>query len=196
MKLILIVLCCITLAGCMPKRDLSREDWLQMSTKTFPDTNVEQIYKTAEKVLKASDPTDVLISHTEDKMLGQRNFLIYAVLAATVGQYDFDITARQDGKSVVMKMDIYRQLQGAFGPSMRHPFQWREAYDAYFGRMEALLYGKPWMICEELEEAAESNATLEPLCLLADDNIPDGVKLSDRSAKIVAERKDAEKNSR
>lgn len=192
MKWIAIILFSLVLAGCMPKRDMSREDWLQMSTRTFPNTTTEQVYKTSETVLRLSDPSDVMFSHTEDKMLGQRRFMIYSILSATVGKYDFDFTARQDGKGVVAKVNIYGEMQNMLGPVIRYHYQWREAYDAYFDRMEALLYGKPWRICQELEGAAEASAMLEPLCFLADDTIPENAKLSEQSALIIQQRKQVE----
>jgi len=160
-----------------------------MSSRTFPNTTTEQVYKTAEKVLRLSDPNDVTFSHSENKMVGSRKINVFAVLAAITGRYDFIITAHQDSKTVVVKLDVSSEMQNFLGPVVRGEWPYRETYDAYFGRMEALLYGKPWRICEELGKIAESDTTLEPLCIFADDNIPVGIKLSEQSAQIIVNKK-------
>lgn len=179
MKNIIILVCLLALAGCS-QRQVSREEWLSMTSHTFPGTIVETVLKTGDQVLHLSDQSDVTVSHSENKIMAYRKFMIYAVLSATMGRYEFDLQATQKGQDVETKLEITRSFSAVFGPEMKDPWKWREAHDLFYNRMEALLYGKQWLTCSEAEDKAESGWFLEPLCLLADDKIPaSGVKLSD-----------------
>ena len=151
-----------------------------MTTRTFTGTTVETVLKTGDKVLQLADPSDVTVSHRDQGIVGYRRFMIYAVLSATMGRYEFDLQATQKGQDVETKLEITRSFSAVFGPEMKDPWKWREAHDLFYNRMEALLYGKQWLTCSEAEDKADSGWFLEPLCLLADDKIPaSGVKLSD-----------------
>lgn len=175
----LLIITAIT-SGCASQRDVSREEWLSMTTRTFPSTTVETVLKIGDQVLQFSDHSDVIVSHAENKIFGLRRFMIYAVLSATMGRYEFDLQATQKGQDVETKLEITRSFAAVFGPEMKDPWRWREAHDLFYGRMEALLYGKNWQTCSEAEDKSETGWFLEPLCLLADDKIPaSGVQLSD-----------------
>lgn len=179
MKIILFLISAIALTGCA-QRQVSREEWLSMTTRTFPNTTIETVLKTGDKVLQLSDQSDVTVAHGDNKIVGFRRFMIYAVLSATVGRYEFDLQATQKGHDVETKLEITRSFAAAFGPEMKDPWRWREAHDLFYGRIEALLYGKHWQTCSEAEDKSETSWFLEPLCLLADDKIPaSGVQLSD-----------------
>lgn len=71
------------------------------------------------------------------------------------------------------------------------PEQWHEAYSLFFNRMESVLYGKEWIVCEEAENNVENSDTLQSLCFKAQDEVPQGVKLSPASQKIINERIEA-----
>jgi hypothetical protein len=209
MKYVTILLVCILLAGCAAKRpDLTREQWLDMTSHTFKNTTVNDVLSSGEKVLRLSDPSDVSVYHVPNKMIGSRKYTVYAVLTAAFGNYNFDLTATQNGTDVethllighsaqsVMPMMTYTpgtQSSGIGGTAstgianVGAPMDWREQYDLFFSRIESIIYTKPWITCSEATDNKPTVA-LESLCLFADDNIPEGIQLSERSSQIVAKR--------
>lgn len=177
-KIAIIFIMVVVLAGCS-QRQVSREEWLSMTSHTFPNTTVDSVLKSGDQVLQLADATDVTVSHSEEKFLAYRKFMIYAVFSATFGRYEFELQAKQEGPNVTTKLEITRGISAVFGPEIKQQWKWRETHDLYFSRMEALLYNKKWETCSEAENKAESGWFLEPLCLLVDDNVPEnGVELS------------------
>ena len=211
-NLLLVVSFCFLFTGCTGLRspDITREEWLNMSSHVFPKTTVNDVLTNAEKVMRTSDPSDVRVYHQQDKMVATRRYFIYAVFAAVGGNFIFDLTAKQQGDDVATQLLISNSLQpitpmitagqggigGTAGAGMVSGSQipWRESYDLFYGRLESLLYNKPWVTCDAFRKDTKSVYT-ESLCMLADDNIPDGVKLSELSAKMLADRKAAEEQS-
>lgn len=185
-KTIVLITTMAVMVGCS-QRQVSREEWLAMTTHTFPKTTVDAVLKTGDQVLTLSDPSDVSVSHSRDKLVAYRKFLIYAVFSATIGRYEFDLAAEQKGDDVVATLDMKSSITPVFGGEIKHPWKWREAYDLFYGRMEALLYGATWKTCTDAQEKSEASWYLEPLCLLADDNLPEsGVKLTETVQKKQA----------
>lgn len=206
MKWIIVFVCCM-LSACSQKRpNLTREQWIDMTSHTFKNTTVNEVLKTGEKVLQLSDPDDIKIYHLQNKLVGSRKYLVYMVIAADMGSYNFDLSAIQKGPDVETQLLIGHSNQpilpaitytpgnqgngigGTAAPGVANvgnPMDWREQYDLFFSRIDALLYNKPWIICDEIRENKPVTA-VESLCYLADDRIPDGVKLSVKSAQIVS----------
>ena len=211
-QIALMLLVIVSLTGCTGLRspDITREEWLNMSSHVFPKTTVNDVLVNAEKVMRNDDPSDVTVYHQQDKMVATRKYFIYAVVAAMGGNFIFDLTAKQQGDDVVTQLLISCSHQpitpmitagqggigGTAGAGMVSGSQipWRESYDLFYGRLEALLYNKPWVTCDAFRENTK-NVYTESLCLMADDNIPNGVKLSERSAQMLADRKRTEEQS-
>lgn len=189
----------VLLTACAtPPPQLTRQEWLDMPQRTFKDTTVDKVLETSEKVLRLADPSDVQIHHLPNKMVGSRKYLIYAVLAASFGSYNFDVTAVQKDTDVITQLYVGSSaqsiiptatmtpgVQGGWGGvgatastgpvNVGAPFSDKEVYSLFFMRMESLLYNKPWITCEHAKNAIFKNApgrVFEPLCLLADDNEP------------------------
>ena len=183
------VVACLVFSACA-KKQVTRAEWLQMSSHTFKDTNVEEVMLTGEKVLQLCDGSDVKFSHAPNRMIGDRYYLIYAVLAASFGHYIFDLSATQKGNDVVAQLLISESQQGVTGvpvvggagvapmtgPVQGNPISDRAAYDLLFSRMDSLLYDKPWMACG-VARARFGWGPVESLCLNADDDIPPGVRV-------------------
>lgn len=185
-KIIVYAVAVFFLAGCA-QRQVSRDEWLTMTTHTFPKTTIDTVLKTGDKVLTLSDPSDVSVAHSKENLSAYRKFLIYAVFSATIGRYEFDLAAEQKGEDVITTLDIKSSITPVFGGEIKHPWKWREAYELFYGRMDALLYGRAWLTCADAQEKSEESWYLEPLCLLADDTLPEaGVKLSDSAQKRQA----------
>lgn len=179
MRYVLAIAAIMVLSGCAVNREVSREDWLNMTSHTFKNTSVDSVLKAADKVMHLSDPSDVTVSHTPDSMLGYRKFMIYAVFSATFGRYEFALHAKQNGPDVETRLDITNGTTAVFGPEIRTQWKYREPYDLYYSRIGAILYGDMWVTCETAEAKAEQGWILEPMCLLASDDIPiSGVQLT------------------
>lgn len=199
--ILIISLTIIFLSSCATSRkQLTREEWLVMTSHTFKNTTVNDVLITAEKVLRLSDSDkDVKIYHLPNKMVGTRYYFIYAVLAAASGHYNFDVTAVQKGPDVEAQllignteqaiMPMMTQTPGvqggwhgagatvttspvAIGTPEDHP----ELYRLFFSRMESLFYKKDWLTCEKVREdiyeKGGSTSVYSALCLNADDNKP------------------------
>lgn len=187
MKIITMFIFIMVLSGCAVNREVSREDWLNMTSHTFKNTNVDSVLKAADKVLQLSDPDDVTVSHSPDSILGYRKFMIYAVLSATFGRYEFALHAQQKGPDVETRLDITSGTAAVFGPENRNQWKYREPYDLYYSRVGSILYGDMWTSCETAEAKAEQGWLLEPMCLLASDNIPRlGVQLTAKDQEKLA----------
>ncbi len=196
MKIGIILIMVVVLAGCS-QRQVNREEWLSMTSHTFPNTTVDNVLKAGDRVLQLSDISDVTVSHSQEKFTAYRKFMIYAVFSATFGRYEFEMQAKQLGPNVETKLEMVRAFSNVFGPEIKQQWKWREAHDLYFSRMEALLYNKKWETCSEAENKAESGWFLEPLCMLVDDNVPEnGVQLSLSGQEKLKEQIEFEKSTK
>lgn len=194
------------LSGCVTVPKPTREEWLGITSHTFKNTTVDNVLKAGDKVLRLDDPGDVSVYHLQDKMVGSRKYLLYMVFAAAFGNYNFDLSAKQQGNDVVAQLMIGHSMQpvvptvtytpstngsgigagAAAGINIGDPIPWRESYDLFFSRIESLLHNTTWLTCEEAKINKQSVA-FESMCLLADDNIPDGAVLSDYTKNKLAE---------
>jgi hypothetical protein len=195
---LIVLLSIFLLCSCAtPKPQLTRQDWLDMTQYAFKDTAIDKVLEAGEKVLRLADPSDVTIYHFPNKMVGSRKYFIYAVLAASFGSYNFDVTATQQGNDVLVQLYIGESsqpimpvmtytpgVQGGWqgmgatattGPiSIGTPIDQKAVYKLFFKRIESLLYNKPWISCEKAKELfSEKRSSLYALCLLADDNEPE-----------------------
>jgi len=208
-KRLLAVLLILCFCGCAPvKPNLTRADWLNMSTHTFKKTNVNDVLTLGERVLLLADPSDVQTYHLQNKMVGSRRYLVYMVIAASFGSYNFDLTAIQKGEDVESTLFIGHSAQpvmpmvtggeggigataGAGIANIGSPIPHKDTYQLFFSRIESMLNGSEWKTCDEVRENTK-NMYSEALCTLADDNIPEGAKLSKRAAELYAAKKTAQ----
>jgi hypothetical protein len=162
--------------GCaaIPKQP-TREESLQMTSRVFPNTTVDAVLEAGGNVLTLSDPSDVTVQHLPNKMTAIRKVLLWAVLTSETVIYTFQLTATQDGNNVQALLTIDQ----TFGYGNRR----REVYDLYFDRVSTLLYGTDWRTCLDRDPGVIITIALEPLCAFADDNVPEGAKLSPKSQK-------------
>lgn len=181
-KIVMLMLVAVILTGCMPKRNVTREDWLAMSSHTFPNTTVDKVLIAGDKVAKSIDPKFTNVMHAENKMEARRIADIFSNITM-----DYNLTASKINNDVDAKLELVTHM----GPSLKINEQWHEAYNLFFNRMESVLYGKEWIVCEEAENNVENSNTLQSLCFKAQDEVPRGVKLSPASQKITNERIEA-----
>ena len=179
---LLALLAVVCLAGCAtPKKNLTREEWLTMTTHTFKDTTVDEVLKAAEKVVVLSDaPNDISFQHYPTRMTAQRKWMYFAVIADAFGTYSFDVSTTQQDGNVIAQLYIGEttQIMGAFptytpgvqsgggmgvtGSAMPVnvgvPIENPEAYNFFYGRLESLLYSKEWITCQQAIKAKAKQA--------------------------------------
>jgi len=169
------VLLIFTSCATTPRKQLTREEWLQMTTHQFPGKTVDEVLVAAENVLRLSDSvSDIKIYHLPNKMVGSRLYLVYAVFAAAFGSYNFDVSAYEDKESGSIRTQLLiGDSAQAVAPTMTYTpgvqgglqgmgvtatttpvnigitLENSKVYDLFFKRMESLLYGKPWITCEQ-----------------------------------------------
>lgn len=80
-KIVMLMLVAVILAGCMPKRNVTREDWLAMSSHTFPNTTVDKVLIAGDKVAKSIDATYTKVMHAENKIEAHRIVSILGITA-------------------------------------------------------------------------------------------------------------------
>ena len=163
----------LLITGSAQKKPLTRSDWLQMTTCEFKGKTVDEVLSAAEKVLILSDDSsDISFYHLPNKMGGSRKYNFYAVFVAGFGQYNFDVTATQNGDDVKAQLFIGHSSQtiaptptytpgvsggaggigvtAAPGPiTIGQPLEWGEIYELFFLRMKSILNGGKWYTCEE-----------------------------------------------
>ncbi len=185
-----------TLLGCASTPPLTRDQWLEMSRHTFPSTTVDQVLRTGDEVLRLADRSDITIQHQPERMTASRKYLFYAVIAADVGSFNFDLSARQIGEDVEAYLYIGHSatpimpvvtqtpgVQGGWhgtgvtavtGVNVGRPIESKEAYELYFLRIESLLYERPWVTCKDAKSLFRNRRVggLDSLCFLADDIDP------------------------
>ena len=213
-KCLLLLFLVIVLDGCVTRPELTRQQWLEMTSHTFKNTTVHDVLEAGDKVLKLADSSDVTVHHLQDKMVGSRRYNFYAVFAAVFGSFNFDLTAKQEGSDVITYLLIGHSSQpiiptatytpgttasgigvGASpGIVIGAPIPFSEPYSLFFSRIEALLFGATWMTCAETK-IDKPTGTLDSMCFLADDTIPEGASISEYTHKqLAAEKANASKD--
>ena len=162
----LAVIACGALLACAPApRRLTRDEWLAMRTHTFRETTAPKVYEAAEKVLKLVDSRSVMPRRTVDGVTASR------AGATGYAGYSYSFKAVQDGSNVIAELAMTE-----YGNYMRgnYPVSFHEAYDLFFGRVEALLGTGEWRTCAEIP--ASERKLLDSLCYETDDPVPEGVR--------------------
>lgn len=180
---VLLLVVALLLVGCMPQREITRQDLLAMSSHTFPNTTVDQVLNAGGIVAKYLDLKYTTVTRTENEMKAQR----IARISMPKMTFYYTLSASQKNKDVEANLELTGQIER----SKIIIEKWHEAFDLYFNRMESVLYGKEWIICEEAEKKVENSSTLQSICYKAKDEVPKGVKLTPVSQKIINERIEA-----
>lgn len=161
------IIACGALLACAPTpRRLTREQWLEMRQHTFHNTTPPAVYQAAEKVLRLASK-ELVVQNGAEGMTATR--------AAVTGYaaYSYLVKAVQDGSNVNAELTMTEYGNYRKG---NDPVSFHEAYDLFFGRIEALLGAGEWHTCREYPE--DARAYITALCGRGDDEIPEGVRLS------------------
>ena len=196
--LLMVILCSLVAAtGCARKKVMTREESLALrkqqianTTHRYCSTNIEDVLIAANTVFQLADE-DYNVQHSEHGMLAERNWFLYLVLAAAMGHDAWYLDARQDGADVVLQARLIRTSSSIAGtptagggaqattlPPIESSVSYREPYKLLFARIGFLLKQEPrWFTCNETKELVPDARLcgFEALCLLANDDLPEGV---------------------
>lgn len=147
-----LILSAVLLAGCAAKPQLTRDEWLAVTTRYYPDTTVDQALATAEKVLRLADGDDFEIMHQPQALYGVRKWSVYLVLAADFGTDYWNVQAIPENGGVRMTLQVTRQkaaivplstTDGAFTagalPGAGTPAKGTVTYALFWDRLSYLL---------------------------------------------------------
>lgn len=185
----------ITLAGCA-QRTMSREEWLQASTRTYTDVSKEQFFAAAEQLFRLADGDDFQIAYpSADHMIATRHWTVYMVLAAAWGIDTWTVRATDEGDGLAASVAVSTGASSA-APVMTTggdwtttgvpgaggiPVQGTAIYEIFWARMDYLLDKSPnWMTCAESIERVKTKVVWgnnEALCSTINikDRAPEGV---------------------
>ena len=160
----LLPLALVLLAGCAAPPQLSREEALKITSRTYDNTPKEKVIAAAERLLRLADGSDFVIQHVDEGFSASRPWGVYMVLAAVRGTDYWQFKAVQEGGATRASVLISTQAQGqgvsmapstgSWGTSMQ-PLQGSAVngtaiYDVFWSRMDYLLgMRSDWMSCDQ-----------------------------------------------
>jgi len=158
---IVIILCCVALAGCVSQPVLSRDEWLNLTNRTYESVNKEQAIAAAEKLLRLADGNDFLIVHNDDGFVATRNWSVYLVLAASVGSDTWVVRTSEISNGTRVSISVGTQMGSVTGvptggstaapfttPTVAGGVNGTALYDVFWARMDYLLGRREiWMTC-------------------------------------------------
>lgn len=168
-KVISVAVLVLSLAACAlpPKPQLTRAQWLEITTRYYDDVSVDDVLNAAEKLFRLADEKDFQFSHSDNELYAFRSWSAYMVIAASMGTDQWQVTAVPTGgrvrvslrstssSSVITAMPtVQGDLFAATMPGMTGmPTQGTALYALFWSRMDFLL-GKStdWIDCDDVKQ--------------------------------------------
>lgn len=174
MKKYVVMLLGILLAGCATTQpQLSREEWISVTSRTYDGVTKEQVIGAAEHLFNLADGDDFQIVHTEDGLYASRGWMVYMVFAAAIGTDYWQLKVVDTGSRLKASVQVNTQGQGVSPvattngawtatttPMAGTPIMGTAIYDIFWSRMDYLLGKRPdWMTCQIADERVEKKIT-------------------------------------
>ena len=177
----------------------TEEEWTKLTSREFQRKTSKEALEAAQKVLILDDKKDISVYNYPNKIVASRRYFAYAVIAASYGTYTFDIQTQEKDDNTVVRLIISSSesassaavipgIAGGYSNPQVVPtsatvygqiIERKADYDLFFSRVESLLYGKPWIICDRCQDYIKGcNGDRESLCFHADDNVPEGIPIA------------------
>lgn len=153
-----VVICsCVT-----PRPQLTREQWLALTSRSFFGLTKDQVIGAAERVFRLADGDDFTIVHMEDGIYAVRKWSFYFILTAGFGAdyWLVKVTPTPYGAKATVQVSTEAgsitpigTTSGAWTattvPMAGQPINGSAIYDVFWARMFYLLGKRPdWMTCE------------------------------------------------
>lgn len=194
-----IALSCIALcalAGCASvPTPQSRSEWKAIHSRSFQGQSEEAVLEAAEKTLRLADK-DFRFDYPEGQLIATRSWLVYAVIAATMGTDYWTISTRKTADGVEATAQVTRSI-GAIAPTPTigsagvngaavvssstpgQPVQHAPPYDLFWKRVSYLLEPSgEWPSCSAYKAGKDraQKASIDTLCsVTTNDAAPEAV---------------------
>ena len=157
----LIIVLSLLIAGCTAPKQLSRKEWLEVTTRHYTDVTTEDVLLAAEKLFRLADGDDFKFYHTKDSLSATRNWVAYMVIAAAGGTdyWKIQVASIPNGVTVTIQVNTSAWALIPMSPNAS-PVQGTAIYDVFWARLEYLL-GKrtEWMSCKEANKRISEKLT-------------------------------------
>lgn len=170
---LLVVMALMTLlVGCVTRPTMSREEYLSTTQRTYENKSQNDVLNAAEKLFILSDADDYKFHHTDNSLNASRHWLVYLVIAASMGTDNW-IIQTNEVKGGTKASAMVSTSAGAIGatyinnnpgtittPSTGTLATGPAVYELFWARMDYLL-GKSdkWMTCDDLQKMKEKKLT-------------------------------------
>lgn len=197
-----VVLC--ILVGCSaPERMQTRQEWLENTSRHFHGKTAQEVLQTGKEVLSLAGANDFHFDPQANRMVASRRWIKHLGFAAGFDCWNFELTAVAEEGGTAATLTIVGSSEtiapmptdgpsaaadGGSGGGVAMPtvsgYGWpfAPAYDLFWRRMEAILYGSEWVSCRRYAVDPSSqnlqSVTVDPLCFKAKDNPPPGAVVS------------------
>lgn len=173
----------IFLTGCAstPRPDLTREEFLTITSREYAGVSKDQVIGAAERLFRLADGDDFEIVHAHEGIHATRKWSAYLVIAAVIGTDYWNFLVSETASGVKARVQLNTQSQGVTPmattasdwtattmPMDGVPITGTAIYDVFWARMDYLLGKRPdWMTCEIADTRVKTGATWgsnEALC--------------------------------
>ena len=173
MKVVAACVGALLLAGCATvPPPMSREETLSVSTRTYAGVTPERVFEAASEVFKLADkPADIKISYPDtESMVAVRWTAPFPVHV----WYHWTIKATPTPQGTEVSTSIVTTAHGFAVPGGTMPYSSPSAQKLFYARLDYLLRkGGTWPTCKTFKQQNPGSTSLESLCTLADDNVPE-----------------------
>ena len=191
--------------SCVPKRSMTRQEWLTITTRYYKNVTVDEALNSAEKLFRLADGDDFIFSHTSNELRASRQWIVYVVLAVVFGTDHWSIRATRATGGVEMNIQVATQGSSPApffsGPNLEMTgtvsmpmgaasIQGSALYDLFWARMDYLLgKKKEWADCDEAERRKNIKLTWGDLSALCNpfnikDNMPEELEQKPKGDEV------------
>lgn len=173
-RLVILILSLLVFSGCMSRPQMSRAEYMALTTREYSDITPEQLYTAAEAMFEFSSPGGYRYAHHDGGM--------QAVESGFGGARTWSLNVSKVGAGVRLQVGMTAPGAPGFAPVMvaggamgiaaapggAAPVVNTVTYDAFWARLEYML-GKraDWMTCAEVRDRIISGVVWggpSPLC--------------------------------
>jgi len=193
------------LQSCVPKRSMTRQEWLTITTRYYRNVTVDEALNSAEKLFRLADGDDFTFSHTSNELRASRQWIVYVVIAVVFGTDHWSIRATQASDGVEMNIQVSSggsspapffsgpnlDMTGTVSmPIGTESIQGSALYDLFWARMDYFLgKKKEWPDCDEANRRKTAKLTWGDLSALCNpfnikDNMPEELEQTSKGDEV------------
>lgn len=171
--------------GCASKQpNLTRQEWLQVTTQTYQGLSKDQAIELAERILRYADGDRFQIVQLPDGMHASRRTEQWDIRAADTpqgAQVSFYVNSQRGSMGVAPTYNLRGQVAGVtpYQSGVRGgPVMGTALYELFWARLSFLAgQRKDWLTCAEAQRHIDDEASwgsIDPLCDGAMSALPEG----------------------